>query len=109
VYLPAEAVQRAALTLERVHHVHRGHSLATGVLGVGYRITDHVLEEHLEHTAGLLVDETRDALHAATTSQTADSGLGDALDVVAQHLAMALGATLPESLASLSASRHVYK
>ena len=39
-------------------------------------------------------------------SQSADSGLGDALDVVAQHLAMTLGASLSESLASFSSSGH---
>jgi hypothetical protein len=65
---------------------HAGHGLATGVLSVGHRIADYVLEEHREHTAGLLVDETVDALHAtATTSQSADGGLGDTLDVVAQR------------------------
>jgi hypothetical protein len=45
----------------------------------------------------------RDTLDTATTSQTADGGLGDALDVVAQNLAVALGAALAEALASLAA------
>jgi hypothetical protein len=40
----------AALALERVHHVHGGDGLAAGVLGVGHRIADHVLEEHLEYS-----------------------------------------------------------
>ena len=47
-----------------------------------------------------------DALDTAAASQTPDGGLGDALDVVAQHLPVALGATLAESLASFAASRH---
>ncbi len=34
------------------------------------------------------------------------SGKLDSLDVVAQHLAVALGAALAEALAALSASRH---
>ena len=76
-------------------------------VGVGHGVTDHVLEEHLEYAAGLLVDEATDALDATTAREAADSGLGDALDVVAQHLAMALGAALAESLASFTASRHV--
>jgi len=33
-------------------------------------------------------------------------GLGDALDVVAEHLAVALGAALAEALATLAASGH---
>ena len=98
--LAAEAVEGAALALEGVDDVHGGDGLAAGVLGVGHGVTDHVLEEHLEHAAGLLVDEARDALDATTAREAADGGLGDALDVVAQHLAVALGAALAESLAS---------
>merc|ERR1711966_326503 len=104
--LASEAVQGAALALEGVHDVHGGDGLPASVLGVGHGITDHVLEEHLEHGAGLLVDQAGDALDATTASQTADGRLGDALDVVAEHLAVTLGAALSEPLASLSASRH---
>ena len=76
------------------------------MLSVGDSITDDVLKEDLEDSAGLLVDEAADALDASTACQTADSGLGDALDVVAQDLAVALGSSLSESLSSLAASRH---
>ena len=44
----------------------------------------------------------RDTLDTATASQTTDGGLGDALDVVAQDLAVALGAALAETLATFS-------
>jgi hypothetical protein len=74
------------------------------VLGVGDRVADDVLKEDLEDAARLLVDEAGDALDSAPASKAADGGLGDALDVVAQHLAVALGASLSESLSSLSAS-----
>ena len=77
------------------------------MLGVGDRVADHVLKEDLEDAAGLLVDQAGDALDAATASQAADGGLGDALDVVAEHLAVTLGASLAQSLAALSTSRHV--
>ena len=63
---------------------HGRDGLAAGVLGVGDRVADHGLEEDLEDTAGLLVDEAADALDTTTASQTADGGLGDALDVVPQ-------------------------
>ena len=55
---------------------------------------------------GLLVDEAGDALDTATAGETADGGLGDALDVVAKDLAVTLGAALSESLASFSTSGH---
>ena len=105
--LTAEAVEGAALALERVDDVHRSDGLAAGVLGVGDRIANHVLKENLEHAARLLVDEARDALHATTACEAADRGLGDTLDVVAEHLAMTLGASLAKTLASLAASGHV--
>ena len=78
----AEAVQGAALALQGVHDVHSSHGLPAGVLSVGDRVTDYVLQEHLVDVAGLLVDESRDTLHTATASQAADRGLGDALDVI---------------------------
>ena len=80
--LAAETVESAALALEGVHHVHGGDGLPAGVLRVGDRVADDVLQEHLEDAAGLLVDESRDTLHTATASQAADRGLGDALDVI---------------------------
>jgi hypothetical protein len=42
--------------------------------------------EDLEDTASLLVDEAGDTLDTATASETADSGLGDALNVVTKNL-----------------------
>jgi hypothetical protein len=77
------------------------------VLGVGDGVANDVLQEDLEDTAGLLVDETGDTLDTPTTSQAADGGLGDALDVVAKDLAVALGSALAQSLASFSSARHV--
>ncbi|KFV08676.1 hypothetical protein N340_05890, partial [Tauraco erythrolophus] len=100
--LTAEAVESASLALKGVNHVHGSYRLPFGVLGVGDGVTDHVLQEDLQHAARLLVDEPRDALHAATPSQAADGRLGDALDVVAQHLAVALGAPFTEPLPALA-------
>ncbi|CAN6302538.1 unnamed protein product [Urochloa humidicola] len=104
--LAAEAVESAALALERVDDVHGGDGLAAGVLRVGDGVADDVLEEDLEHAAGLLVDEPRDALHAAPARQPPDRRLRDALDVVAEDLAVTLRAALAQTLASLAAARH---
>jgi hypothetical protein len=92
--LSSEAVQGPALPLEGVNDVESRHGLAAGVLGVGDCITDDILQEHLENPPGLLVDQARDALDPSTASQSADSGLGDALDVVPQNLPVPLGSSL---------------
>eukprot|EP00579_Thalassiosira_antarctica_P026665 CAMPEP_0202028350 /NCGR_PEP_ID=MMETSP0905-20130828/63405_1 /ASSEMBLY_ACC=CAM_ASM_000554 /TAXON_ID=420261 /ORGANISM="Thalassiosira antarctica, Strain CCMP982" /LENGTH=139 /DNA_ID=CAMNT_0048592051 /DNA_START=61 /DNA_END=480 /DNA_ORIENTATION=- len=77
--LSAKTVEGLSLPLEGVDDIHGSDSLTASMLGVGDRVTDDVLEEDLEHTTGLLVDETGDTLDTATTSETADGGLGDAL------------------------------
>ncbi len=99
--LTTEAVQTASLPLQSVDHVHGGGGLALGVLGVGGSITDDVLQENPEDTSDLFVDETGDTLHTTTASETADIGLGDALDVVAQDHAWPV-----ETFDSLPTSRH---
>jgi len=76
------------------------------VLGVGDGVADDVLEEDLEHAAGLLVDEPGDALHAAPPRQPPDRRLRDPLDVVAEHLPVTLGAALAQALTALAAPRH---
>ena len=91
------------MTLKSVDNIERCDGLSLGVLSVCDGITDDTLEEGLEDTAGLLVDHGGDTLDTTTASETADSGLGDTLDVVAQDLAVTLGATLSETLAALAA------
>ncbi len=48
------------------------------MLRVGHCITDHVLQEHLEHAARFLVDKAADALDTAAARQAANGRLGDA-------------------------------
>jgi hypothetical protein len=93
------------LSLESVDDVKRRDRLPLGVLSVGDSVTDDGLEEGLEDTAGLLVDHGGDTLDTTTASETADSGLGDTLDVVAKNLPVALGSALAETLATFSAWR----
>ena len=101
-----KTIERASLALERVDHIHSGDGLALGVLGVGDGVPDHVLQEHLQHPAGLLVDEAGDALDAATPGQTPDSRFSDALNVVAKNLAVALGAPFSQAFTTLATTRH---
>ena len=102
--LTTEAVEGLALPLEGVDNIHGGDGLPASVLGVGDGVTDDVLKENLEDTAGLLVDQARDALDSTPARQAADGGLGDALDVVPKDLAVTLGASLSQSLSSFSSS-----
>jgi hypothetical protein len=93
------------LSLEGIDNVEGGDGLALGVLSVCDSIADDTLEEGLEDTTGLLVDHGRDTLDTTTTSETADSGLGDTLDVVTKNLSVTLGSTLAEALATFAACR----
>ena len=104
--LAAKAVESTALTLQRVYDVHGRYRLAFGVLGVGDRVTDNVLEEHLEDAARLLVDQARDTLHTTTTGQATDRWLRDTLDVITKHLTMTLGASFAQTFTALASSRH---
>lgn len=105
--LASEAVQGASLALQGVDDVHRSHGLSARVLGVSNRVADHVLKENFQHTTRLFVDQARDALHTSTASEATDGWLGDALDVVAQHLTMTLSAAFAQSFSTFSTARHL--
>jgi hypothetical protein len=105
--LTSESVERSSLSLERVDDIHCGDGLSSRVFGVGDGIADDMLEEDLEDSSGLLIDEAADSLDAASASETANGRLGDSLDVVAEDLAVTLSATLAETLATLAATGHV--
>jgi hypothetical protein len=104
--LASEAIQGTTLTFQGVDHIHSGDSLPLGVFAVGDCVTDDILKEELEHTTDLFVNQSRDTLDTTTASQAPDSGLGDALDVIAENFAMTLGATLSQAFAALATSRH---
>ena len=105
--LSAEPVDGSSLALESVDDIEGGDGLAASVLGVGDRVTDDSLQEGLEDSTGLLVDESGDSLDSSTAGETADCRLGDSLDVVPKDFAVALGSSLAESLSSFTSSGHV--
>ena len=43
----SEAIESTSLPLESVDHIHGGDGLPLGVLGVGDRVPDHILQEDL--------------------------------------------------------------
>jgi hypothetical protein len=102
--LTSETVEGATLSLEGVNNIHGSDSLPLGMLSVSDSITNHILQEDLEHGTGLFINQTRDTLDTTTTSQTTNGGFGDSLNVITKNLAMSLGSTLSKSLSSLSTS-----
>jgi hypothetical protein len=53
---------------------------------------------NLQHTAGLLVDESSDALDTTSSSEKSNSGLGDDMDAVSQNLFVSLFTSLANHL-----------
>ena len=43
----SEAVESTSLPLESINHIHGGNGLPLGVLSVGDRVSDHILQEDL--------------------------------------------------------------
>merc|ERR1719228_941002 len=105
--LATETVEGASLPLEGIDHVHGGHGLPLGVLGVGDGVPDHIFQEDLEHAPGLLVDEARDPLDATTPGKTTDGRFGNPLNVITKNLPVPLSSPLPQSLPSLATARHL--
>ncbi|KAF2282968.1 hypothetical protein GH714_043287 [Hevea brasiliensis] len=81
-----------------------GNGLATSVFGIGNGVPNDILEKDLEDASCLLVDETADAFDSTTPSQSPNGRLGDALNVIPEHLPVPLGTSLSQSLSSLSST-----
>ena len=94
------------MALQSIDDIHGSDGLSLGVLGVSDGISDDIFKEDLEDTTGLFIDEAGDTLDTTTASETANGRLGDTLDVITQHFAMTLGASLSEALSSFAATRH---
>lgn len=102
-HLTTETIEGTSLPLQSINDIQRSNGLPLGVLGIRDGITNDTLEERLEHTTRLFVDHGGNTLDAATAGETTDGRLGDALDVVAENLAMAFGAAFAEAFAALAA------
>ena len=100
--LSTKTVKGSSLSFQCVDNIHGGDGLSLGVLGVGDCITDHVLEENFENTTSFFVDQTRDTFDTTATSETANGGLCDSLDVVTQDFTMTLSASFSKTFASFT-------
>ena len=102
-----EAIEGPALPLQGIHNIHSSHGLPPSMLSIGHSITDNVLKENLQDATGLFVDQAGNTFDTATTSKAPNGRLGDTLDVITKHLPVTLGASLSQTLTTLTASRHV--
>merc|ERR1712029_1268774 len=104
--LSSEAIEGPALPLQGIHHVHGGHSLPLGMLGVSHGVTDNILQEDLENTLSLLINETTDPLNTTPSCKSPNCRLSNTLDVIPQHLAVSLGTPLAQTLATFASASH---
>eukprot|EP00116_Pleurobrachia_bachei_P006710 sb/3466972/ len=70
--LTSESVEGSSLSLQGVDHIHSGDSLPLGMLAVCHSIPNDVLQENLQDTSGLLVDQTTDSLDTSPPSAAAN-------------------------------------
>ena len=107
--LSAETVEGSALSLKSVDDVESGDGLSLGVFGVDNGVTDNVLEEGSEDSAGLLVDVAGDSLDSTSSCESADSWFGDSEDGVAESLSglESLGSGFASSGLSFSSSSNL--
>jgi hypothetical protein len=102
--LTSETVESTSLSLEGVDDIKSSDGLSASVLGVSDSVLDNRLEERLENTSGLLVDEGRDSLDTTSTSQSSDGRLGDTLNVVSQDLSVSLRTALSQTFSSFAST-----
>ena len=77
--LASKAIEGTTLPLQGIHNIHSSDGLPLSMLGVGDSIADDILQEDLQDTPSLLVDETTDALHTTPPCESADGRLGYSL------------------------------
>jgi hypothetical protein len=104
--LTSEAVEGSSLAFQGVDDIHGGDGLSLGVFSIGDGITNNVFKEHLQDTTGFFVDQARNTLDTATTSQSTNGWLSDTLDVITKNFAMTFGASFSQTFASFAASSH---
>ena len=105
-FLTSETIQGTALAFESIDDIHCRYRLPLGMLRVGYGVSDDILKEHLENSSGLLVDETRYALHTTSTSQSANCRFGNSLDVITEDLAMPFCTSLSKPFSTFASASH---
>ena len=102
----SKTIKGSSLSLQGIHHVHGRNRLPPSVLGVGHSVANHVLQEYLENSSGLLIDQSTDSLDTASSRQSPNCWFRYALNVIAKHFPVPLRTSLAQSLSSLATTRH---
>lgn len=105
--LDTETVKGTAVSLEGVDDIEGRDSLTLGVISVLCSVTDNANEEITEDLTNMVVNQVSDTLDTATACQTANSGLGDTLQVITGNLSVTLSATLAKTFTTSSFTRHL--
>ena len=103
-----KAIQCLPFSSQCIHNIHCSNSLAVGVFSICHRISNNVLQEHLQNTLHLIVHDPRDSLDPTPPSKAADGRLGNALNVVPQDTSMAFCPSFAKTFATFSPAWHVY-
>ncbi|KAJ7977102.1 Histone H4, partial [Quillaja saponaria] len=93
-----KTIQSPSLPLKGIHNIHSSDGLPPCMLSVGDSITDNILQEDLEDTTSLFIDETTNSLNATSSRQTTNCRLCNALNVITEHLPVPLGSSLSQTL-----------
>ena len=80
--LTPKTIECPALPFQGINNIHGSDSLPSCVLSVSHGITNNVLQENLQHSSSFFIDQATDSLNSSSTSQTANCGLCDTLDVI---------------------------
>ena len=86
--LTAKSVKGTSLVLEGIDNIHSCHCLP-------------LLQENLQYTMDLFVDQSRDMLNTTSAGKMTDGWLCDTLDVIMEQLPVALSALFPRPLPPL--------
>ena len=104
--LGAETVDGASLALQGIHDVEGRYSFPVSMLGVGNCVTHNRFQEALEDSPHFGVDEGGDPFDSTSSGQSTNRRLSNASDGILHHLAVSLRASLAESFAAFTSSRH---
>lgn len=101
-----KSVQCPAISFQSIHDVLRSDGLSASVFSVGNSVSDDLLEEVFQVSAGLFIDQTRNTLASTSTTQSSNSWFRDTLNGILQHLPVTFRCTFTQSFATFATSGH---
>ena len=110
----SETIEGSALAFESIDNVECCDRLSLGMLSIGDRVSDDVLQEGFEDDSALIIDQGADSFDSSSSGESSDCWLGDTHDVLLDGLGdQSLGSCFPmfpevfSLLTELSKSWHI--